>query len=95
MNKTIAIIEIGSNNTKTHIYEHGNLIKENNVTIEFKKNYKQKNKIQPSDLSKLDDVITSALKYTKNIYIYGCSIFRNISLEELQEINKRKIWFRN
>lgn len=89
MNKTIAIIEIGSNNTKTHIYEHGNLIKENNVTIEFKKNYKQKNKIQPSDLSKLDDVITSALKYTKNIYIYGCSIFRNISLEELQEINKK------
>lgn len=37
MNKKIAIIEIGSNNTKTHIYENDNLLKESNVTIEFKK----------------------------------------------------------
>lgn len=32
-----AIFEIGSNNTKTHIYEDGNLIYENNSTIQFKK----------------------------------------------------------
>lgn len=37
MVKKIAIIEIGSNNTKTHIYEDNNLISENNMTIEFKK----------------------------------------------------------
>lgn len=37
MNKRIAIIEIGSNNTKTHIYENNNVIYEGNVTIEFKK----------------------------------------------------------
>ena len=41
MDKKIAIIEIGSNNTKTHIYENSNLVKENNITIEFKKNYKK------------------------------------------------------
>lgn len=35
MDKKIAIIEIGSNNTKTHIYENSNLVKENNITIEF------------------------------------------------------------
>lgn len=35
--ETFAIIEIGSNNTKTHIYENDNLIYENNTTIEFKK----------------------------------------------------------
>ena len=29
MNKKFAIIEIGSNNTKTHIYENDNLVKEN------------------------------------------------------------------
>lgn len=89
MNKKIAIIEIGSNNTKTHIYENDKLLKESNVTIEFKKNYKQQNKIQESDLAKLYEVIKTALEYTKNVYIYGCSIFRNIKDEELSAINKK------
>lgn len=88
MDKKIAIIEIGSNNTKTHIYENSNLVKENNITIEFKKNYKKENKILSSDLDKLYDVINKTLEYTKNIHIYGCSIFRNITKEELDEINK-------
>ena len=61
MDKKIAIIEIGSNNTKTHIYENSNLVKENNVTIEFKKNYKKENRISFSDLDKLYDVIKNAL----------------------------------
>lgn len=89
MNKKIAIIEIGSNNTKTHIYENDKLLKESNVTIEFKKNYKQQNKIQESDLAKLYDLIKTTLEYTKNVYIYGCSIFRNIKDEELSAINKK------
>lgn len=88
MDKKFAIIEIGSNNTKTHIYENGNLVKENNVTIEFKKNYKKENKILSSDLDKLYDVINKTLEYTKKIHIYGCSIFRSITKEELDEINK-------
>ena len=88
MDKKIAIIEIGSNNTKTHIYKNGNLIKENNVTIEFKKNYKKENKIASSDLDKLYDVIKKTLENTKDIHIYGCSIFRNITKGELEEINK-------
>ena len=88
MNKKTAIIEIGSNNTKTHVYEADKLIRENNVTIEFKKNYKQGNKIQSSDLEKLYDVIKKTQKYTENIYIYGCSIFRKITHKELNEINK-------
>ena len=88
MDKKIAIIEIGSNNTKTHIYENSNLVKENNITIEFKKNYKKENKILSSDLDKLYDVINKTLEYTKNIHIYGCSIFRSITKEELDEVNK-------
>ena len=43
MNKRLfAIIELGSNNTKTHIYEDEKLIYENNATIEFKKIIKLK-----------------------------------------------------
>ena len=89
MNKMFAIIEIGSNNTKTHIYKNEELIYEKTDTIEFKKNYKDENKINENDLNKLYEVIKNVLNYTKNINIYGCSIFRNISREELNEINKK------
>lgn len=87
--KSFAIIEIGSNNTKTHIYENDKLAKEKNVTIEFKKNYKKENKIATSDLDKLYNVIKNALEDTKDVHIYGCSIFRNISEKELDNINKK------
>lgn len=87
MNKKFAIIEIGSNNTKTHIYENGNTIYDKTTTIEFKANYKKDNKIDNNDLKKLYSVIEKTLKETKNIHVYGCSIFRKISKEELNEIN--------
>ncbi len=80
-----AIIEIGSNNTKTHIYENQKIIYEDNTTIEFKKNYNKK--LTEDDLNKLFSVIKRALEYTKDIHIYGCSIFRNISTEELNNLN--------
>ena len=83
-----AIIEIGSNNTKTYIYKDEEVIYDNTTTIEFKKNYKRENKVNEEDLNKLYEVIEIALNYTKNVNIYGCSIFRNISKEELSKINK-------
>lgn len=88
MNKEFAIIEIGSNNTKTHIYENDKVIYEKTTTIEFKANYKIDNKILKTDIEKLYKVIEKALKYTNNIHIYGCSIFRNITSEELSDINE-------
>ena len=88
MNKEFAIIEIGSNNTKTHIYENDKVIYEKTTTIEFKANYKIDNKILKTDIEKLYKVIEKALKYTNNIHIYGCSIFRNITSKELNEINE-------
>jgi len=51
------IIEIGSNNTKTHIYEEDNIVFENTTTIEFKKHYIGENKIKESDLEKLYKVL--------------------------------------
>ncbi|MBP3635231.1 MAG: hypothetical protein J6J17_02065 [Bacilli bacterium] len=90
MNKKVfAIIEIGSNNTKTHIYEAEKVIYENNTTIEFKKNYQIESKINESDLNKLFIIIQKALEYTSDIHIYGCSIFRNIKENELDDINSK------
>lgn len=85
--KKFAIIEIGSNNTKTHVYEDGNVIYENTTTIKLKANYKENGRIISSDLEKLYEIIGKAFKYTDNVHVYGCSIFRNISKEELDEIN--------
>ncbi len=85
--KKLAIIEIGSNNTKTHVYDDEKIIFENNTTIEFKKNYQKENKIDNNDLKKLFEIIETILNYTDNIHVYGCSIFRNISKEELNDIN--------
>lgn len=87
--KAFAIIEIGSNNTKTHIYENEKMIYDDNTTIEFKKNYNYNQKIDENDLNKLFNIIEKALQYTKDIHIYGCSIFRNINTEELNNINLR------
>lgn len=89
MSNMFAIIEIGSNNTKTHIYKDEDVIYENTTTIQFKKNYKKENKINEEDLNELYKVIENVLSYTKNVNMYGCSIFRNISKEELNEINKK------
>lgn len=83
----VAIIEIGSNNTKTHVYEDKNVIYDNTTTIEFKKNYYKINMVDENDLLRLYNVIEKALEYTENVHIYGCSIFRNISKEELDKIN--------
>lgn len=83
------IIEIGSNNTKTHIYENNKVVYENTTTIEFKKNYQLEKNLNESDIKKLFDVIKKALKYTLNIHVYGCSIFRNISDLELKDINSK------
>lgn len=88
MKKTFAIIEIGSNNTKTHIYENERAIYDNTTTIEFKKNYAKKEKIVKEDLDKLYKLIIKAKEYTDKIYVYGCSIFRKLNKEELNNINK-------
>ena len=88
MKNKFAIIEIGSYNTRTHVYEKNKLIYENNATIKFKSNYKENNKISNEDLELLYKEIEKTLKYTDSIHIYGCSIFRNISEKELDEINQ-------
>ena len=57
--------------------------------LNLRRTIKNENKINENDLDRLYEVINNATNYTKNISIYGCSIFRNISKEELNEINKK------
>lgn len=85
--ESFAIIEIGSTNTKAHVYRNGKVIYQNTATIEFKKNYAVNQSLNTTDLEKLYEVIEKAKVYTPNIYIFGCSIFRNITEQELQEVN--------
>ncbi len=88
MKDKIAIIEIGSTNTKINIYNYNILEITENCTIEFKNNYYKNNKIEQEDLNKLYEVIEKAMKITNNVKLYGCSIFRNITSFELAAINK-------
>lgn len=89
MKNKFAIIEIGSNNTKTHIYEDDNLIYENNTTLKLKANYKVNGNICDNDINEIIKIIKKSLEYTENVHVYGCSIFRNITEKELEEVNNK------
>jgi hypothetical protein len=89
MKKRFAIIEIGSYNTKTHVYEEGKVIYDNNTTLKLKSNYKENGKISNDDVEVIISIIKKAFEYTEEIHIYGCSIFRNLSDDELKEVNDK------
>lgn len=89
MKNKFAIIEIGSYNTKTHVYEDGNLIYENNTTLKLKANYKENGNICDKDINDIISIIKKALEYTDNVHVYGCSIFRTITEKELEEVNNK------
>ena len=79
MNKFI-MIEVGSTNTKAYLCEKDNVTQLISKTIEFKNHYKKENKIAEEDKKSLFDLIKS-LKEEK-IYIFGTSIFRNLTPEQ-------------
>ncbi|MBR5369986.1 MAG: hypothetical protein IK137_01635 [Bacilli bacterium] len=87
--KKFAIIEIGSYNTKTHVYEDEKIIYDKTNTLKLKANYKENGKISDNDINEIINIIKNAYKYTEDVHVYGCSIFRNISVEELNEINEK------
>lgn len=84
------IIEIGSTNTKTYIYDNGELINLGNTFIAFKNNFNINNKhLLPSDIEKLDNLITDLKKDVDEIYAFGTSIFRKLEESEKEEFVKR------
>lgn len=70
------IVEVGSTTTKAYLCKDEEIKSIGFKTIEFKKNFKQEQKINEEDKKKLFAFIAD-IKY-KNIYVYGTSIFRKL-----------------
>lgn len=76
------ILEIGS--TVTKIYKcYGEEIEAfGTLTIEFKRNYKRENKLDKEDVDKLISKVKELKTITKNVRVYGTSIFRDLNLSD-------------
>lgn len=76
------IIEVGSTNTKVDIYDGKKVERLDEITILFKKNYKELHQIKVEDTNKLIAEVLKLKEKYKNIYICGTSIFRELSETE-------------
>ena len=85
MNKFV-IVEVGSTTTKSYLYENGTINELDLIVIPFKEDYKKDNKINNKNKDLLFDFINNIKE--DNIFIYGTSIFRNITELELKEWNQ-------
>ncbi len=81
--KRFIVIEVGSTNTKAYLYANNKITNIAYKTIEFKNHYKKENKIAENDKKLLFDFINNLEE--KNIFIYGTSIFRNLTTKEKEE----------
>lgn len=76
-------IEVGSTVTKIDSFDGKKITREKEVTILFKKNYVLENKLKKEDIDRLIETVLSL--NSKNIKIYGTSIFRKITDEQKGE----------
>ncbi len=74
-----AVIEVGSTTTKGYLYDNGKITVLDFALIEFKKNYNVNKEILESDKSKLYDYIKKISDAFSNVFVYGTSIFRNLT----------------
>lgn len=83
MSKNFGIVEIGSTNTKGYLYLDDNIQELNFCNIDFKKNYKLRGELLIDDEIKLYDYIKKMQNVVSEIYVYGTSIFRELSEPQL------------
>lgn len=76
------IVEVGSTVTKVDLYNGESLEKLKNITIWFKKNYAEENKLKESDVNLLIEETNKLKSITSDIYVCGTSIFRDLNDEE-------------
>lgn len=83
MNKII--VEVGSTCTKVDKYDGEQIERLETITIGFKRNYKKENKLDNNDVEELINNINKLKDITKNIYVCGTSIFRNLTDSQREE----------
>lgn len=83
------IVEVGSTNTKIDIYDGKKVNRLEEVTILFKKNYKENNKIKVEDTKILIDKVLELKEKYKDVFICGTSIFRELTEEEKETFKKK------
>lgn len=80
------IIEVGSTNTKAYLCNANEVLDLVFKTIEFKNHYKKKKEIVEEDKKELYSFINNITN--ENIYVFGTSIFRNLTQ------NQRDAWLK-
>ena len=85
--KDIVIIEVGSTNTKSYLYD-GSVKEIGLKTIEFKNNYKKYGKLFEEDIKSLSNYVNSFKANDIEVHVYGTSIFRTLSDEEFLVFTK-------
>lgn len=87
MNKII--VEVGSTCTKIDMYDGENIKKLENLVIQFKKNYYEENKLKESDVKELIENVNKLKSISKDIFVCGTSIFRDLAMDEKESFLKR------
>ena len=77
MNKII--VEVGSTCTKIDKFDGKNIERLEEKTIQFKKHYNEEKKLRESDVNELIEIIKELKNISKDIYVCGTSIFRNLN----------------
>lgn len=76
------IVEVGSTCTKVDKFNGKTIERIEGRTIQFKKNYKENNKLKEEDIKELIKSINELKQITENIYVCGTSIFRTLNDKE-------------
>lgn len=76
------IVEVGSTCTKVDKYNGRNIEKIQGKTIQFKKHYNEDKQLRENDVRELVKSINDLKGISKDIYVCGTSIFRNLQEQE-------------
>lgn len=79
------IIEVGSTCTKIDLYDGENINHIATKTIEFKKNFKNENKLASKDIEILINTVKECNEKYNNVYVCGTSVFRNLNDNQKHE----------
>lgn len=88
MNKSKIIVEVGSTCTKFDECNGKTIHHLTTETIEFKRNYKKKNRLDDEDVKELIDKVNEYQHKYQNIYVCGTSIFRMLTQLQRNEFLK-------